>query len=284
MESFLLRTYPTQLKFNNPLPSKFTEILHLPSLKMLLELIALPEHNPNDLTHLSNYQLRPQEYNAESENYLMERNNIIVSWLAEKHGVSSDFAVAEKEWCQRYKVNYGLVVYYRNVIDYCRLLLPGVNMKQDGISKISNALKTSKHSDWIDLANSSGQPEYVQRLYNRELMLIYRFNEYKLASDCLSWIQRQHNYLDEMSAAIDTENKRVGTVNRNNQNKRYSGVFDSSILTQCIMCYRFHKQTPTSKNSLAKHCPGCKTRFGNWTGYLRRNTEIRLKDLIFYGV
>jgi hypothetical protein len=285
---FWLRNEPTQIqfKFSAPALNIFTSLV--PSQQMLRELIVFPEITATEKpTYVERYQIRPQICDLESERLLVERNHEVVHWLNKRLKSPTPLDVATREWCERHDFNYGVINYFENIIRYCQLILPGMPPSKAVRTKLHKVYETAQDPSKLilnDLKNGIGNAGYATWLDNRELVLLSRFEEYRNAIVLLTHVKKNPLYISEMKTAIDANNKQVRSDSRTDEKDRLSGEFDTRILTQCLICYRFHLQESKGRNRLKKYCPDHKVIYENWISYLTKHTDYKEAGVIVHGI
>jgi hypothetical protein len=245
----------------------------IPNLKMVERLIYMPEVESDDPYHLERYRVRPQMSDSESEDFLVSRNNRLTAWLDRKRINPTSFDLALSDWCRKHDVSYKQVSYFKNVIEYCRLILPGTYSNPDKGSENIKALKKLDNlAENVDYSNALGEnsqlTDRLHETFKRDYYLSRRFPEYEMAVTFIYRMEQHPTYIKELRTAHLDEASRINTENRTDDNKRASGEFDCKILTQCMFCYRFHKQDPVKQARLSKYCPDHEKDFNTWRKYL----------------
>ena len=214
----------------------------------------------------------------------------MTSWLDRKRINPNSFDLALRDWCGKHDVSYELVNYFKNVIEYCHLILPGTYSNPDkGSENVKALTEIDTLAENVDYSNALGEKsqltDRLHEAFKRDYYLSRRFPEYGLAVTFIYRMEQHPTYVKELRTAQLDEASRINTENRTDDKKRSSGEFDCGILTQCMFCYRFHNQDPSKrspkgkKNTLSKYCPDCKKSFDNWGTYLRLKREFRELDV-----
>ena len=198
----------------------------IPNIKTIQQLIYFPDNDSDDPYHLNKYRVRPQVSHPESEELLCFVSNLLVDKLDNKRITPSPFDLALKEWCLKHSVNYELVNYFQNVINYCRLILLASSTNPDTDSNIQKALNDvlflDKNVNPLDeLRKRSDFPNKVDEAIERDYYLSCRFPEYDMAINQIYQME-QHSAYTEMRKAHFDEAKRINADVRTNEKARYA--------------------------------------------------------------
>lgn len=249
----------------------------IPNIKTIQQLIYFPDNDLGDPYHLNRFRVRPQVSHLESEKLLCFASNLLVDKLDNKRLNPSTLDLALSEWCSKHGIDYELVNYFQNVINYCRLILPVSSPNPDTDSKIQKALKNvlfldKKVNMLEELKHRSGVPNKIDEAIERDYYLSCRFPEYDFAINQIYQME-QHSAYTQMRKAHFDDAERINADVRTNEEARYNGS-DTGVLRQCMFCYRFHTQDTKGRNTLSKYCPDHEKTFDNWGTYLRLKKEF----------
>lgn len=273
--------------------------MFLPSDEILDRLIRFPTSLYIDSYNLDKFRIKPQVFDGDSQLLLQSRSNQIVDYLLECP--LTDYESKIVKWCQDNNRNSSVIIFYKKLVDYCELILPGLNpnIKKDRIiAAVSRGdwnpadddfRERYKNVDWV----------YWDKRKRDEKALINRFSEYGGANGTINWIVEKIGddlLLDEYDQINKErkwfENHRNNLWGKNGSLRKFQGTLPLTLpegtLTQCLFCYRFHLQYlggGSKKSSLSRCCDRdeCKKKNHYWENDLQTWGTIPQADVPLSG-
>lgn len=269
--------------------------IFLPSDEILDRLIRFPTSLYTDTYNLDKFRIKPQDFDEESQLLLQSISNQIVDYLLECP--LTDYESKIVKWCQDNDRNSSVIVFYKKLVDYCELILPGLNPNIKKDRTIAAVARRGwnpkdfdyKNVDWV----------YWDKRNRDNKALINRFYEYASANTTINWIAEKIGnglLLDEYDQINKErkwfENHRNNLFGKNGSLRKFKGTLPLELgegtLTQCLFCYRFHLQYlggGGKKSSLSRCCDReeCKKKNHYWENDLQTWGSISQADVPLSG-
>jgi hypothetical protein len=272
----------------------------LPSDEILDRLINFPTWQYVDIYNLDKFRIKPQLFDRDSHLLLQSISNQIVNYLF--FTPLTDYESKIIQWWEEDNRDPAYIIFRKKLADYCEFIQPALpsNYKKDSIiAAVSRGEWNPADPDFRD-RHKNVDWNYWRRRKREEFSLIRRFPEYGSAAASVRWVADEIGndlYLDEYDQVNREkkwfENHRNNLFGRNGSLRKFKGTLplelDKGMLTQCLFCYRFHRQYLGSggkKSSLSRCCDReeCKKKNHYWENNFPLNYNIKYTDIASSGM
>ena len=266
--------------------------LIIPDGVTLRELIVMPNADAPDPNNLAKYR-STQVFRPDNQKLLQIRSNALVNEISRRWESPSDYEIATQKWCLKNNVSYQLVLYARNLMEYCQQILvdyvPNPEKNKAVTTQMSSVLppgdtifydneELRKKIEESERSKKITSIQYFDKQQRFHASLERRFSEYYKAKKILLRLYIEHGIDDAHRYAYFNEADRIDKENSKQEILKRTGELENRILSQCIFCYAFWLQK--SKNRLSRCCDQdeCKLINQAWAESLkphRKNIDIK---------